>query len=416
MSSHALRFDSVVRRLGDMHTAQSIGVNHAPDPKLRRARLATSAVFLLTGFLFASWASRIPTLKAQLGLGDGQLAIALIGLEAGAVAGLQLGAVVVTQLGSRRVLLVALPAFAALLLPLGYASSLVTLAVAAGLSAAANSVVDIAMNDQGVGVQHGYGRSLLSGMHAMQSLGGVLGAGVGAAAASFDVSVTAHFTIAAVAVAGASLLVTRGLLTPTELHGEQAREAKSTPLFAGWTGRLVVLGAVAFVFTFGEAVGLNWGPVLLAEHLGASPALAATGLAVFLAAVTLGRLFGDRIVDRVGPVRVFAGGALLAGAGLAGGLMLGSPAAAIGGLALLGVGLATLLPICISAAGASKHVPVPVAVARISTFGYLGSFAAPASIGFLASQISLPTALLLPAIAVATTAIPAPIVRPHATD
>lgn len=384
----------------------------APDARLRRARFAISAVFLLTGFVFASWAARIPTIKTQLELSDGQLAVALIGLEAGAVAGLQLGAVMVTRLGSRRVLLVAVPAFAALLLPIGFAWNLATLAVAAGLSAAANSVVDVAMNDQGVGVQHGYGRSLLSGMHAMHSLGGVLGAGVGAAAAHLQLSVTVHFAIVAVMVAAVSLPITRALLTSSELHRREGRTARSAQLLAGWTGRLVIIGAVAFVFAFGEAVGLNWGSVLLAEHRGAGPALAAAGLSVFLAAVTLGRLFGDRIVDRFGPARVFAGGALLAGAGLTAGLLVGSAAAAVGGLALLGLGLATLLPISISAAGASGDLPVPVAVARVSTLGYLGSFAAPALIGYLASQTSLPTALLLPAIAIAAMAIAAPAVRP----
>jgi MFS family permease len=99
----------------------AIGARLLLDPKLRLARLATSAVFLLTGFVFASWAARIPALKAQLGVSDGQLAIAFIVLDAGAVVGLQLGAVVVTRLGSRRVLLVALPAFAGLVLPIGYA-------------------------------------------------------------------------------------------------------------------------------------------------------------------------------------------------------------------------------------------------------------------------------------------------------
>lgn len=227
-------------------------------------------------------------------------------------------------------------------------------------------------------MQHGYGRSLLSGMHAMHSLGGVPGAAVGAAAAHLQMSVAAHFTIAVVAVAAASLPAIRALLTPAELHSDQGcARGRSTPLLAGWTGRLVVIGTVAFVFAFSEAVGLNWGSVLLAEHRGASPALAAAGLSVFLAAVTLGRLLGDRVVDRFGPVRVFAAGALLAGAGLIAGLLLGSAAAAVGGLALLGVGLATLLPISTSAAGASGDLPVPVAVARISTLGYLGSFAAP---------------------------------------
>jgi hypothetical protein len=390
----------------------AIGARVVPDPKLRRARLATSAVFFLTGFMFASWAARIPALKAQLGVSDGRLAIAFIVLDAGAVAGLQLGAVVVTRLGSRRVLLVALPAFAGLVLPIGYGPNLVALAAAAGLAGAANSVVDVAMNDQGVGVQHGYGRSLLSGMHAMHSLGGVLGAAGAAAAAHLQLGVTTHFPIVAVAVAAAALPVTRALLPPGELHGDNAEAARSTPLVTGWTGRLMVLGAVAFVFAFAEGVGLNWSAVLLADHRSASPALAAAGLAVFLAAVRLGRLLGDRIVDGVGPVRVFAAGALLAGAGLTAGLLLGSTAAAIGGLALLGLGLATLLPISISAAGAIANLPVPVAVARVSTLGYLGSFTAPALIGYLASRSSLPTALLLPAFAVAATAIAAPAMRP----
>jgi hypothetical protein len=222
-----------------------IGARRVPDPKLRRARLATSAVFLLTGFMFASWAARLPALKAQLGVSDGQLAIAFIGVDAGAVAGLQLGAVVVTRLGGRRVLLVALPAFAGLVLPIGYAQNLATLTLAAGLAGAANSVIDVAMNDQGVGVQHGYGRSLLSGMHAMHSLGGVLGAGVAAAAAHLQLGVTTHFTIVAVTVATAALPVTRALLTPEELHGDNAQAAKSTPFLTGWTVRLVVLGAIA---------------------------------------------------------------------------------------------------------------------------------------------------------------------------
>jgi MFS family permease len=114
---------------------------------LRRARLGSAIAFLLTGLVFSTWAARIPALKAELSLNDGQLAVAFLGLNAGAVLGLQLGAVVVMRLGSRRALLVGLPLFAGLLLPIAYAPNLPVLAVAVGLSAAANSVVDVAMND-----------------------------------------------------------------------------------------------------------------------------------------------------------------------------------------------------------------------------------------------------------------------------
>jgi MFS family permease len=377
---------------------------------LRGARWGNSVAFLLTGFVFATWAARIPALKANLGLTDGQLAIALVGLNAGAVAGLQLGSLVVTRFGSRRALLVALPAFAGALFPIGFAPNLAVLTVAVAVSAGINSVVDIAINDQGVGVEHGYGRSLLTGMHAMHSLGGVLGGAVAAVAAHVGLGVVPHFSLVTVAVATVAWLSNRTLLPAQQLHGDHAKKARSIPPWAGWTGRLLILGAVAFMFTLTEGSALDWSAVLLADNRGASPAMAATGLAVFQAAVTIGRLLGDPIINRLGSVRVFAAGASVAGAGLAGGLLLGSTASAVAGLAILGLGLATLLPISISAAGTIRG-PVPVAVARVSILGYLGSFTGPALIGYLSRHTDLPTALLLPAIAIATTAVAAPAVR-----
>jgi MFS family permease len=379
---------------------------------MHAARWGTALAFLLTGVVFATWAARIPALKAELGATDPQLAVALVGLNAGAVVGLQLGSVVVTRMGSRRALTVALPAFAAALLPIGIAPNLPVLTAALAVSAGANSVVDVGINDQGVGVQHGYGRSLLSGMHAMHSLGGVLGGAVAAVAAHVGLGVVPHFALVAVVVAVLASLGNRTLLRPEQLHDGQTTGARSLPLRAGWTGRLLVLGAVAFMFTLAEGSALDWGAVLLAEDRGAGPAVAAAGLAVFQAAVAIGRLLGDPVIDRVGPVRVFAAGAVLAGVGFAAGLLQGGTASAFAGLAVLGIGVATLLPISISAAGTIRGLPVPAAVARVSTLGYLGTFTGPALIGYLAHHSDLATALLLPAVAVAATAIAAPAVRP----
>jgi hypothetical protein len=136
-----------------------------------------------------------------------------------------------------------------------------------------------------------------------------------------------------------------------------------------------------------------------------------SGLAVFQAAICLGRLIGDRLVDRSGPSRTFAAGALLAGSGFITGLLINTSGSALAGLALLGLGLATLLPITIGATTAASSLPAPVAVARISTLGYLGSFTGPALIRYLAHHYGLPTALLVPAIAVAATAGTARAVR-----
>src|ERR671920_2197930 len=151
----------------------------------RRSRGAEvgAAYVLLTGIVFATWASRVPAIKGGLDLGDGQFAIALLGLEAGANLGLQLGGVIVPRVGSRRALTTSLVVFICALLGPAFAPSLVLLAASLFAFSAFNSVVDVAMNTQGLALQRLLGRPVLSRLHATHSLGGVLGAGAGAVAA-----------------------------------------------------------------------------------------------------------------------------------------------------------------------------------------------------------------------------------------
>jgi MFS family permease len=376
-------------------------------------RWAIAASFGLTGLVFATWAARIPARKAELQLSDGELALAFVGLNAGAVAGLQLGGLVVLRLGSRRAIAAGLPAFAALLLPLAWAPSLAWLTGALALSAAVNSVIDVAINEQGVSLQQQYGRSLLSGFHAMHSLGGVVGGGLAALAARAQWSVASHFALTAVAVTAVAAVAARGLLPRARVHAAGPVAGNRAALRDGWTPELLVLGGLAFVFTLAEGSALDWSAVLLHDYRDAGPAVAAAALAVFQCAVTIGRLAGDRLIDRTGPVRVFRAGALLAGGGFAAGLLTGTAAGALAGLALLGLGLATLLPIAIAAGADGRGVSVPVAVARVSTLGYLGSFTGPLIIGGLAGLFGLPAALTVAAVAVAATAGVARAVRPE---
>src|ERR687894_2204083 len=171
----------------------------ASERRARRARVGAAACFLLTGVISASWASRVPAIKGGLSLSDGEFAIALLGLEAGAVVGLQLGGLVVPRTGSRKALIASLLASSGALLGPAVAPSLLVLAASLFLFAALNSVVDVAMNAQGVAVQRLMGRPVLSGMHAMHSLGGVLGAGAGALAARLGATPPQHFLSCAMA-------------------------------------------------------------------------------------------------------------------------------------------------------------------------------------------------------------------------
>ena len=184
------------------------------DRRSRWAGVGAAVYFLLTGITFATWASRVPAIKGGLDLSDGQFAIALLGLEAGAVSGLQLGALIVPRTGSREALTASLAVFSCALLGLSFAPSLLLLAASLFAFAALNSVVDVAMNAQGVALQRLMGRPVLSRLHAMHSLGGVLGAEAGALAARLGAAPPQHFLACAVA-AVVTGLAARPLLMPS---------------------------------------------------------------------------------------------------------------------------------------------------------------------------------------------------------
>ena len=400
----------------DACAASEVG-GQASERRARRARVGAAACFLLTGVISASWASRVPAIKDGLGLSDGQFAIALLGLEAGAVVGLQLGGLVVPRTGSRRALSASLLAFSGALLGPAVAPSLLVLAASLFLFATLNSIVDVAMNAQGVSVQRLMGRPVLSGMHAMHSLGGVLGAGVGALAARLGAAPSPHFLVAAAVtvVAGVGVIP---LLLPSRVDAEEGPSGNESAnmgglqrWFCGWSGPIALLGALAFCFTLAEGAGLNWSAVYVADSLGGTEALGAVGLGVFLGMVTLGRLVGDRLVSRFGPVRVFRAGAVVAGVGFGGALLVDAPIAGMIGLGLLGVGIANALPLAIAAGGNAPGETPATAAARVSTLGYLGSFVGPVLVGGLASLSSLPFALGLPALLVLATAFGARVVR-----
>src|SRR4051794_40073233 len=160
----------------------------------RRARAATTVVFVLTGAVFAAWSTRLPAIKEQLHLSNGALAVAILGLEAGAIAGLPAGGAIVVRAGSRTALRASFVAYPLGLLAVAFAANVATLALALGAMAVANSVVDVAMNAQGVELERRTGRPLLSGMHAGHSFGLAAGGLAGTLAAAAGVPVTAHFS------------------------------------------------------------------------------------------------------------------------------------------------------------------------------------------------------------------------------
>jgi hypothetical protein len=352
------------------------------------ARLAIAAIFFVNGFTFANLIPHIPSLQARLGIGTGLLGLALLGLAAGALVSMPLAGVLVARIGSRTVTLVS-AVLLCLLTPLPLlAPDLPVLAAVLVAFGAANGAMDVSMNAHGVAVENRLGRPVMSSLHALYSIGGLVGAGGTVGLLSLGVAPMVQITGAALAgLLVVVVAVARFLLPPA------VDIARGGTKFALPHGSLLLLGLMGFGILMTEGAMADWTAVYLRNDLGLDAALAGAGFAVFSLAMAAGRLTGDRLVAATGPAVLVRGGATLAAFGLAGALVFHDPLAALIGFGCVGLGLANIVPILFSAAGRTPGVEPGTAIAAVTTSGYCGFLAGPPLVGFAADQIGLPAAL-----------------------
>jgi fucose permease len=254
----------------------------------------------------------------------------------------------------------------------------------------ASGALDVAMNAQGIEVERFLARPILSGLHGLWSVGLGVGAGMAALAAGIDAEPLEHFAVVAAVLAVASLVFMRGLLAA---HRPAPGEPQEQHVIVRWTPALVLLGVIAFCSFVGEGAASDWSAVYMTQELGSSEALGAVAFAAFAVTMATARFAADPLRGRLGNVVLVRGGSLIAAAGLGLGLLVHEPAAAIAGFALLGLGLAPVVPIAFSAAGDLDPPATGRLVGRVATIGYVGSVAGPIMIGWLAEATSLRTAL-----------------------
>jgi MFS family permease len=367
---------------------------------LRSARLATALTFLLTGAVFATWAARLPALTERLALSPGGAAAALAGVEAGALGGLALAGRLVNALGSASSLRLGFAVYPAALMATALPPSLGWLVAAMVAMGTANSVIDVAMNVQGVELERRYERPLLSGLHSAHSFGVVAGGVGGTLCAARAIPLSAHFAAVAGIALVASQLSIGALLN--ERRAEADRDAPATRNTPGPGAdhaarrarrRLVAIGLLASGAFFVEGAASDWSAIELRTVHGAGPGLAGAAFTTFSLALALGRLGADRLVARHGRTRFTRATASVAAIGAGIVAVSGSAGVALLGWAVVGAGVAGIAPTLLGAAPGVSAVPSSVAIATVSAIGYGGSFAGPPVIGVLASLASLPAAL-----------------------
>ena len=366
----------------------------------RRARIAVAAMFLTNGAIFANLVPRFPELKTDLALSNTSYGMVVAAFPVGAlVAGLAAGAVI-RRLTSARTTLVCTIGIAVLVFAAGLSTTPVLLALALFAGGSCDAVTDVAQNAHGLRVQRVYGRSIINSLHAVWSVGAVIGASMGAAAIALHVLIATHLGVsAAVFIAVAAVAYPFLLCGPD--HDQNPDAATRRPGRPGWRvyGALAALVVIAIAGAVVEDAGSSWATLYLGAGLGATGAIAAFGYVALLGFQFIGRLVGDRVVDRFGERTVARAGGLLTAGGMGLALAFPSVPGTIAGFAVAGLGVATVIPAAMHAADRLPGLRPGAGLTALAWLMRLGFVGAPPLVGIIADATSLRIGLLVVPIA-----------------
>jgi fucose permease len=383
-----------------------------PREHVSKARTATQLIFLVCGLGMSSWAPMIPLAKDRLALNDANLGLLLLLVGGGSMLMMPTSGWLVSRFGSRIVM-----AYAALIIALALPlllvlSSVTTMAIALFIFGSGIGTIDVAMNAHGVQVQNLYGRPIMSSLHGLFSVGGLLGSlGLG-----FLMTLGLNPVYAMVSIAVLMILITltqyRNLF-PLETEQQaiarfsnsDEQSPSSNQRFTWLHGSVLFLGIMCFATFLAEGAILDWSAIFLRDTKGIAPEFAGAGYAAFSIAMATMRLAGDKLVANVKGKTVVVGGSLLGAVGLDLAVLSPSVWGTIAGFVLLGLGAANIVPVFFSEAGRLPGIPPTTSLPAITTIGYTGLLTGPALLGFIAQHFSLSIAFGLLALLLVLVAV-----------
>jgi predicted MFS family arabinose efflux permease len=349
----------------------------------RRSILGVALLFFVNGVVVGSWLPRLPEIRDRLGIDlDGLgLTLALGGL--GSLVGSSLSGVVVGRFGARRTAVIAGLAVYLFLPLVAVMPTAPLLAIVLAAMGFLDANADVGMNAVGVRVEEAHGRSVMTRLHGLWSLGTLIGSGVSALAVLTGLGFGIQLSI--ISTLGiATALYTLQLIPDAP---PRAREgARSGRLALG----LMLAGGFA---VFVEGAPFDWSALYLADVTGASQAIAGAGLIAFTAGMLIGRLAGDHVVDRFGSVQTLYAGVVVSVMSMFFVVTLQTVAASLAGFLVWGLGISAALPVLYKLAGSHRSFGEGSGLAALTVGTRLGFMAAPALIGVAATAWSLPVAI-----------------------
>jgi MFS family permease len=359
-------------------------------PRERLEQVSTRIAFFIAGFVMAAWAPLVPFAKARAAIDDGVLGLILLSLGVGSIVTMPLAGALAARFGCRLVIAVSTVLLCLTLPILATVVGLPLLIGAVLVFGAGVGALDVAINIQAIIVERASGRSMMSGFHGQFSLGGMAGAAgvtalLGAGSSPF----------AATLCVSAAILVMLALAAPHLLPYGARREG---PVFAFPHGVVLFIGVLCFIVFLTEGAILDWSAVFLTSARGMEASYAGLGYAAFALTMTIGRITGDRIVQRFGGSNIIVFGGLCAALGFSVAALVPFWQVSLLGYAMVGVGCSNVVPVLFTSVGRQTVMPEHVAVPAITTLGYAGILAGPALIGLMAHAASLSVAFLMLAI------------------
>jgi len=354
------------------------------------ARFAVATLFLVNGALFANVVPRLPDIKTGLALSNSAFGLAVAAYPTGALIVGLLGGVLVGRYTSRRVAPLSAGAVGVNLIFIGLAPTWATLTTALFVAGSLDAVADVANNAHGLRIERRYGRSILNSLHALWSVGAVGGGAMGAAASGLGLPVEVHLAIAAALLALVAGWAGRRLLPGAdEPEADPHTDPGASRRIRGMWWSIPALGLIAAAAQLMEDAAANWSALYLRQDLGASAAVGGAGFIALQAMQTLGRLLGDRAVNRFGDRAVARAGTATAAGAMAGALLFPSPAATILAFGVVGLGIGTLIPGTLRTGDAVPGLRPGLGLSLVATINRFVSVLAPPIIGLVADAHGL---------------------------
>lgn len=350
-------------------------------------RIAVGAMFFMAGLSFSSWASRIATVQQTMGLSDAALGAVLFSLPVGLMCSLPFSGWIITKIGSRKLLISALLVYATALVSLGLAQNTFQLIICLVCFGFSSNAVNISVNTQAVATEELYKRPIMASFHGLWSLAGFAGAGVGTFMIANNISPLYHFLLMLVVIFTGVIIAARYL--------KDDKVTDPGPVFVMPDHSLIKLGVIAFCSMICEGAMFDWSVIYFKKVVLAPPAFVGVGFTAFMLTMAAGRFRADWFAHRYGLKRTLQVSGALTATGLLIAVAFPYVYTAIAGFLLVGVGVSSVVPMVFSAAGKSKTMQPGVALAAVSTIGFLGFLVGPPIIGFIAGMATLRVSFIL---------------------